>query len=138
MQVIGRPDLAADPALQRNDGRVPHAAMLDAAIQAWTAQHDVATILAALEKNEIPAGRIYSVADIVADPHYQARDMILGATLPDGTKMKMPGVVPKLSATPGEVRWLGPELGQHTSEILRDLRFDDEEIARLRAQGAVA
>ncbi|MDB5367065.1 MAG: L-carnitine dehydratase/bile acid-inducible protein [Rhodospirillales bacterium] len=137
MQAIGRPDLAADPSLQRNDGRVPHTEMLDAAIQAWTSAHDIQTVLAKLEQAEIPAGRIYSVADIVADPHYQARDMILGATLPDGRSMKMPGIVPKMSETPGEVRWLGPELGQHTSEILRGLNFDDAEIARLREEGAV-
>ncbi|HVJ55291.1 MAG TPA: CaiB/BaiF CoA-transferase family protein [Aliidongia sp.] len=137
MAVIGRPDLAADPALEHNDGRVAQNGMIDAAIGNWTGALDIETALELLEAAQIPAGRIYSAAEIVADPHYQARDMILSADLPDGARMKMPGIVPKLSGTPGEVRWLGPDLGEHTGEILRSLKFDEGEIARLRALGVV-
>ncbi|OWY26956.1 CaiB/BaiF CoA transferase family protein [Herbaspirillum robiniae] len=137
MHTIGRADLADDPALEHNDGRVQQVALLDAAIAGWTSAHTIAEVLDALEQAGVPSGRIYSVADIVADPHYQARDMILAARLPDGVEVKMPGIVPKLSDTPGEVRWQGPPLGQHTGEILAGLGFDDNEIARLREQGVV-
>lgn len=137
MQVIGRPDLADDPALARNDGRVQHCAMLDQAITAWTSHHCTDDVLAALERAEVPAGRIYSVADIVADPHYQARDMLLQAQLPGGASVKMPGIVPKLSDTPGEVRWQGPALGEYTVSVLSELGFAHEDIERLRRAGAV-
>ncbi|REG51263.1 crotonobetainyl-CoA:carnitine CoA-transferase CaiB-like acyl-CoA transferase [Paraburkholderia sp. BL6669N2] len=137
MQVIGRPDLADDPALARNDGRVRHCAMLDQAITEWTSHHSTDDVLAALERAEVPSGRIYSVADIVADPHYQARDMLLEAQLPGGASVKMPGIVPKLSDTPGEVRWQGPTLGEHTGSVLSELGFANDEIERLRREGAV-
>ena len=123
MRVVGRADLADDPALARNDGRVARNAELDAAITAWTRMHTIEAALTALEAAEIPAGRIYSVADIAADPHYQARDMILSTTLPDGTPVQMPGIVPKLSETPGQVNWSGPALGEHNAEILRGIGF---------------
>jgi crotonobetainyl-CoA:carnitine CoA-transferase CaiB-like acyl-CoA transferase len=137
MQLIGRPDLADDPALAHNDGRAKQSAMLDQAITAWTSRHATDDVLAALERAEVPAGRIYSVADIVADPHYQARDMLLQAQLPGGASVKMPGIVPKLSDTPGEVRWQGPTLGEHTSSVLSELGFANEDIERLRREGAV-
>jgi crotonobetainyl-CoA:carnitine CoA-transferase CaiB-like acyl-CoA transferase len=137
MQLIGRADLADDPALARNDGRVQHCAMLDQAIAAWTSNHSTEDVLVALERAEVPAGRIYSVADIVADPHYQAREMLLQAELPGGASVKMPGIVPKLSDTPGEVRWQGPALGEHTGSVLSELGFASEDIERLRREGAV-
>ncbi|NKJ48145.1 carnitine dehydratase [Burkholderia sp. SG-MS1] len=137
MQLIGRPDLADDPALAHNDGRAKQSAMLDQAITAWTSRHATDDVLAALERAEVPSGRIYSVADIVADPHYQARDMLLQAQLPGGASVKMPGIVPKLSDTPGEVRWQGPTLGEHTGSVLGELGFDKEDIERLRREGAV-
>ncbi|MBP0592761.1 CoA transferase [Paraburkholderia sp. LEh10] len=137
MHVIGRADLADDPALARNDGRVAQSAMLDAAITAWTSHHSIDDVLAALEQAEVPSGRIYSVADIVADPHYEAREMLLKAELPGGASVKMPGIVPKLSDTPGEVRWQGPALGAHTSSVLADLGYEQSDIERLRREGAV-
>lgn len=137
MQVIGRPELAEDPALAHNDGRVRQNAMLDAAIGAWTSHHSIDEVLAALERAEVPAGQIYSVADIVSDPHYQAREMLIPATLPGGAAVTMPGIVPKLSDTPGTVNWQGPALGEHTADVLAGLGFGEDEIARLREQGAV-
>lgn len=137
MHVIGRPDLADDPALARNDGRVRHSAMLDEAITAWTTHHSMDDVLATLEREEVPAGRIYSVADIVNDAHYQAREMLLHANLPGGASVKMPGIVPKLSETPGEIRWQGPALGEHTQAVLESLGFDAGEVEYLRAEGAV-
>lgn len=138
MQAIGRPDLADDPALRSNDGRSAQAAMLDAAIADWSGSRSIADALATLEAAQVPAGRIYSVADIVADPHYQARDMILPTELPGGMAVKMPGIVPKLSETPGAVRWSGPALGAHTDAVLADLGYDAAAIAALRTTGAVA
>ncbi|SAK57809.1 L-carnitine dehydratase/bile acid-inducible protein F [Caballeronia calidae] len=137
MNVIGRADLADDPALAHNDGRVKQSAMLDEAITAWTSHHSMDDVLATLEREEVPAGRIYSVADIVNDAHYQARDMLLQADLPGGASVKMPGIVPKLSDTPGEVRWQGPALGEHTQSVLESLGFGADEVQRLRAEGAV-
>src|ERR1700761_9002057 len=137
MHLIGRPDLADDPALAHNDGRAKQSVMLDQAITAWTSHYATEDVLAALERAEVPAGRIYSVADIVADPHYQARDMLLQAQLPGGAQVKMPGIVPKLSDTPGEVRWQGPALGEHTGSVLGELGFADDDIERLRREGAV-
>ncbi|MFX6949427.1 CoA transferase, partial [Acinetobacter baumannii] len=86
---------------------------------------------------DVPAGRIYSVADIVSDPHYAAREMILPTELPGDVTVKMPGITPKLSDTPGDVRWSGPTLGQHTDEVLAGLGLEQAEIARLRRVGAV-
>ncbi|GAB5094776.1 CaiB/BaiF CoA transferase family protein [Caballeronia sp. TF1N1] len=137
MNVIDRPDLADDPALAHNDGRVRQSAMLDEAIAAWTTHHAMEDVLDTLAVAEVPAGRIYSVADIIDDAHYQARDMLLQADLPGGASVKMPGIVPKLSDTPGEVRWQGPTLGEHTQSVLESLGFDASEVQRLRAEGAV-
>ncbi len=138
MTMIGRADLAEDPAFRSNDGRSRQAAMLDGVISDWSAARTVEEALQALDAADVPAGRIYSVADIVADPHYQAREMILSADLPGGQQVKMPGIVPKLSETPGAVRWQGPALGEHTDSVLGDLGLDAEGIARLREKGAVA
>ena len=138
MATIGRPDLAEIPEFRTNDGRSKEAAMLDATISDWTRARTVDEALAALDAADVPAGRIYSVADIVADPHYQARDMILQAELPGGANVKMPGIVPKLSETPGAVRWQGPALGAHTDSVLSELGLDAERIAALREKGAVA
>lgn len=108
MVAVGRPDLAADEELATNDRRVARNAELDAAIAEWTSRHTVVEALELLEGAGIPAGRIYSVADIVNDPHYLAREMIIPATLPGDVSVKMPGIVPKLSGTPGAIRWSGP------------------------------
>jgi formyl-CoA transferase len=114
MQVIGRPELAADPGLEHNDGRVKRSEELDAAIAAWTLGRKPDEVLAALEAARVPAGRIYSIADIAADPHYLARDMVLQATGGDGRPLRVPGIVPKLSATPGGIETPAPRLGEHT------------------------
>lgn len=137
MQAIGREDLGTDPRFAHNDGRAAQADMIDAAIEAWTLERDVDEVLTILNEASVPAGRIYNAADIMADPHYRAREMIIEAELPDGATMPIPGIAPKLSATPGEFRWLGPALGQHTDEILTSLGYTAEDVAELRGRGIV-
>lgn len=137
MQAIGRPDLAERPDLAQNDGRARHCELIDEAIAAWTGSRGIDEVLEILEGAEVPAGRIYSAADIVADPHYQAREMLLDTTLPDGATLKMPGIVPKLSATPGQVNWQGPTLGEHTDGLLTELGLSEADIQRLRKSGVV-
>ncbi|MCM2379894.1 CaiB/BaiF CoA transferase family protein [Pseudomonas marginalis] len=137
MTTIGRTDLAEAPEFAHNDGRAAKSGLLDAAITHWTSSLPIELVLSALEAAEVPAGRIYSVADIVSDPHYQARDMLLNAELPGGVSVKMPGIVPKLSETPGGVNWQGPSLGQHTDEILGSLGLAGADIQRLKTSGVV-
>lgn len=137
MHTIGRADLADAPEFAHNDGRAVKSGLLDAAITHWTSSLPIDQVLSALEAAEVPAGRIYSVADIVSDPHYQARDMLLNAELPGGVSVKMPGIVPKLSETPGGVNWQGPTLGQHTNDILGSLGLTGADIQRLKASGVV-
>ncbi|MDY1016431.1 CaiB/BaiF CoA-transferase family protein [Pseudomonas coleopterorum] len=137
MTAIGRADLGDDPAFAHNDGRAAQSDLLDGAISAWSTQRPIEEVLRVLEAAEVPAGRIYSVADIVADPHYQARGMILDAQLPGGVETKMPGVVPKLSETPGVINWQGPSLGQHTQAVLTELGLSESAIQRLKDEGIV-
>ncbi|WP_288109121.1 CaiB/BaiF CoA-transferase family protein [Limnobacter sp.] len=137
MVAIERPDLAEDPQLARNEGRVARVDMLDGAISGWTTRHDLEHVLAVLEKAAVPCGRIYNAEDIAKDPHYKARGMLEEHQLPNGDQVTFPGIVPKLSETPGQTRWLGPQLGQHTGEILQQLGMSEQEVAELRQQGVV-
>ncbi|TFW27968.1 CoA transferase [Massilia arenosa] len=137
MTAIGRQDMADDPQLQRNDGRVPRTADIDQAIAQWCASQTIDTALATLQQADVPAGKIYSVRDMVQDPQFLARGMFEQHAFGDGTPVKLPAVSPKLSATPGGTRWLGPALGEHTGEVLRTLGYSDEAIAELRQKGAV-
>jgi formyl-CoA transferase len=132
MTAIGRTDLRDDPGLARNDGRAARMAEIDDAIGAWTVQRRQEEVLAAMEQAEVPAGRIYSAADIAADPHYAARGMIEKIIAADGEPLKVPGIVPKLSATPGAIRSVAPKLGEHTEEVLRGAGYSDAEIGELR------
>jgi formyl-CoA transferase len=138
MTAIGRPDLAQDPGLANNLGRVARVAELDAAIGLWAAERSVAMALDILDQAGVPAGKIYTVADIAADPHYQARGMIETVTLSDGTAMSVPGVIPKMSRTPGAHRRNAPELGQDTQLILQELGLTPEQIQGLHEKGIIA
>ncbi|WP_198083488.1 CaiB/BaiF CoA-transferase family protein [Variovorax sp. E3] len=137
MACIGRPDLAADPALAGNTGRVAQVEMLDAAIGDWAAQRTVAEVLAALEAANVPAGRIYTIADIAADPHYAARGMLQQVQMTDGSALPVPGFVPKLSLTPASHRYNAPAVGADTDAVLREVGLSEEQIAALRARGIV-
>ncbi len=138
MQAIGRADLAQDPALAHNAGRVARVEEIDGAIGAWTTARSVAEVLDALAAASVPAGRVYTARDIAADPHYRARAMLLEQTTRDGRRLEVPGIVPKLLGTPGRVRHAAPRLGEDSDAVLRELGCSDEEIARLRAGGVVA
>ena len=137
MLCMGRTDLAEDPTLADNTGRVARVQELDAAIGAWTQTLTVQEVLAALERASVPAGKIYTVADIAADPHYAARGMLQQLTMSDGSSMTVPGFVPKLSATPASHRRPAPTLGQDTDAVLREVGLSDEQIAQLHARGVV-
>ncbi|MEN9893269.1 MAG: hypothetical protein RLY78_3564 [Pseudomonadota bacterium] len=137
MLLIGRPDLAADPNLADNAGRVARVAELDEAIGAWTAGRSVDEVLAALEDVSVPAGRIYTVADIAADPHYAARGMLQQMVLDDGSTLTVPGICPKLSVTPGGHRRNAPVLGQDTELVLQEIGLTAAQIEALKARGIV-
>ena len=137
MTAIGREDLRDDPALARNDGRAAQMERIDDAIAAWTSKFTQTEVLEAMDKAEVPAGRIYSAADIAADPHYAARGMIQQIVAGDGEPLKVPGIVPKLSATPGAIRTPAPKLGEHTDEVLKGLGFSAHEISGLKEKKVV-
>ena len=137
MHAIGRDDLGEDPELTHNDGRVRHNEKLDGAISAWTRQHNLQQVLDLLEAAAVPSGRVYTAADIVNDPHFRAREMIERRHLPKGEPIDLPGIVPKLSATPGQTKWLGPALGAHTAQVLASVGIDQADFERLRAAGIV-
>jgi succinyl-CoA---D-citramalate CoA-transferase len=135
MKAIGRADLAADPTLAHNDGRVARTQEIEQVIGDWVAQHDLGEVLRVLEDADVPSAKIYDAADIAADPHYAARDMIRQFPLKDGEPVTLPGIVPKLSETPGATRWVGPELGEHTAEILDALGYSADEQGEFKRRG---
>ena len=138
MHCIGRPDLSDDPSLAHNAGRVARVEELDAAIGAWAHTQSIEAVLTALAQAEVPAGKIYTVADIAADPHYDARGMLQRLPQADGSALLVPGIVPKLSRTPGGQHRAAPDLGQDTDAILSGMGLSAQQIAELRAKRIVA
>lgn len=138
MRTAGRPDMAQNPAMADNAGRVKHEAEIDAALANWCSQHDMSTLLEKLEDARVPVGPIYSAEDIFNDPHYRARGMLEEVDIGNGESTTIPAYSPKLSATPGATRWAGPTLGAHNTEIYRDLLgLDEAEMASLKAKGII-
>ena len=137
MLVIGRDDLANDPVLASNDGRDTRRDELYGVIDRWVASLALEKVLEQLSAAQVPASRIFSAQDMFSDPQFLAREMFLQAKLPDGKDFKMPGIVPRLSDTPGSADWVGPELGEHNLEVLQALGYDADAIAGLRANGAI-
>jgi formyl-CoA transferase len=137
MLVIGRSDLADDPQLSSNAGRDARAAEIYAVIDAWVAGNDAEAVLRVASVAQVPASPIYSAADMFKDPQFLARQMLEKTQLPDGKDFHVPGIVPKLSLTPGETRWIGPGLGEHTDRVLGCLGYAAEEIVRLREEGVI-
>ena len=138
MQAIGRTDLGTAADLSGNAGRVARVAEVDAAIEEWTLLRSVAEVLATLGPAGVPAGKVYTAKDIHEDPHYRARDMILRQRTRDGHEIDVPGIVPKLSLTPGTVRSAAPHLGDDTNGVLAEMGLSEGEITALRAKGIVA
>ncbi|AZE85650.1 L-carnitine dehydratase/bile acid-inducible protein F [Pseudomonas orientalis] len=137
MAAIGRDDLANDPALASNDGRDSRRDELYGVIDRWVNTLPLEQVMAQLNQAQVPASRIYSAEDMLGDPQFLAREMFLSAQLPDGKDFKMPGIVPKLSDTPGSCEWVGPQLGEHNGVLLNALGYDAAAIERLRADGAI-
>jgi formyl-CoA transferase len=137
MGAIGRDDLGQDPSLVGNPARVARVAEIDAAIGAWTAGRRVAEVLEALHAVQVPAGRLYTARDIAEDPHYRARGMIERITTAEGLAVDVPGIVPKLSATPGGITRRAPQLGEDTEAVLREVGVTPGQWAALQARGIV-
>lgn len=137
MRAIGRADLADDPGLADNAGRTRRATEIDGVIEAWTRSLDLEAALEVLMRAEVPAGRIYDIADIASDPQYLARGMIQSFALPGGGSVRLPGIVPRLEDTPGGVDWVGPRLGEHTREVLASAGYGAAAIDDLAARSVV-
>lgn len=137
MHTMGQTQMAQDPDLTDNAGRDARRDEIYALIDAWTASLPQEQVLEALNQADVPASRIYSVADMFTDPQFLARDMFITGQLPDGKPFKMPGIVPKLSASPGSSEWTGPALGQHNEELLTLLGYGTQEITRLKTDGVI-
>ncbi len=137
MSAIGREDLRDDPALARNDGRAAQMARIDDAIAKWTSKRTQEEVLDGMQKAEVPAGRISPPADTAAAPHSPARGLIQQVLAGAGEPLRVPGIIPKLSATPGAIRTPAPKLGEHTDEVLKGLGFSSEEILSLREKKVV-
>jgi crotonobetainyl-CoA:carnitine CoA-transferase CaiB-like acyl-CoA transferase len=138
MNAIGRPEMANDARFAHNDGRVENEQEIEDAITAWTKQRSFEEALRVLEAAEVPSGPIYSVADMVKDPHFIARGLFESTTLADGSKLKLPTITPMLSETPGGTQWIGPPLGAHNREVLQDiLGFSNAELEALSLEGVI-
>jgi len=135
MNLIGRVDLANDPALENNDGRVARVAELDQVIGVWAQTMTTDQALELLDTVAVPAGKIYTVADIASDPHYKARGNIEHIQMRDGTRLDVPSVLPKLSRTPGSIKTLAPDIGENTDEILQSIGLTEAQVASLKARG---
>ncbi len=137
MSAIGRDDMANDAQLSNNAGRVPRTQEIDDAIQSWCSGRSIDAALEILKAADVPVSKIYSVRDMMQDPQFLARQMFEQHLFRDGTPVKLPAVTPKLSETPGGTRWMGPELGEHTGQVLRELGYDEAAIEALRAQRVI-
>jgi len=137
MNAIGRRDLAEDPSLAHNDGRVARTGEIEKVIGDWCGAHDLDHVLRVLERADVPSSKIYDAADIAKDAHYAAREMIRRYPLKDGAAVDLPGIVPRLSETPGDTRWIGPELGEHTNEVLSALGYDEARQRELKERGVI-
>ena len=135
MQVIGREDLAKDAELGSNDGRVRRVDELDQAIGVWASQISVEQALEALDQASVPAGKIFTIEDIAKDPHYHARGMIETIHMKDGSELQVPGIIPKLSRTPGSMKTLAPDVGEQTDQILQEIGLSSQQIAALKDKG---
>lgn len=138
MTAIGREDLANDPGLAGNPGRVTHQKLIDGAIAAWADKLTSAEVIQIMEDADVPVGAIFSIADAFDDPHYQARGLFEHVAVPNQDQpLAIPAILPKLTGTPGSTEWPGGEVGSHTDELLQGLGLDAERIAYLKEHGIV-
>ncbi|MEG0054057.1 MAG: CoA transferase [Comamonas sp.] len=137
MTAIGRQDMADAPDLADNAGRVKRVAEIDAAIGDWTQTRNVQAVMDELAQARVPAGKVYTAKDIAEDPHYRAREMILNQRTRDGFEVEVPGIVPKLSLTPGTVRSSAPHVGDDTDAVLAEVGLTEEQFAQLSAKGII-
>lgn len=138
MKAIGKEEIAQDPVYSTNQGRADNVEFLDEMIEEWTKQHTLKEAQRILDEASVPVGPIYGIEEIVADEHYQARDMLLEVELPSGEKTLVPGIVPKLSRTPGHIEWNGPKLGEHNEEIYTEfMNFSFEDFKKLKDEGII-
>ena len=137
-KAMGQPELGADPRFAEQATRARHVEEIDAIVEAWTRSHDLEQIEEILDAEDVPASRIFTMEDIFASEHYRFRKMLLDVPDEDLGSVKLPGIVPKLSRTPGQVRWSGHRNGQDSHAILREyLNLDDAEIERLLGTGVI-
>jgi crotonobetainyl-CoA:carnitine CoA-transferase CaiB-like acyl-CoA transferase len=136
MQAMGRDDMAADPRYAENAGRVTHQDYIDGVIAVWTKGRSSEEVIAALEAADVPVGPIYNVADMFADPHYQARGMFETVQTEQG-ELAIPAILPKLSATPGATEWPGGAVGAYTDDILQEIGFTAQQLDALRNSGDI-
>jgi len=137
-EAMDREDLASNEEFASNDGRAKHMKYLDGQIEEWTKTMSIEDALKVLDEYQIPAGKIYSVEDMFSDPHFKAREMIKSVEIDDTQKLKVPGIIPKFSKTPGTIKWAGLKLGQSNQEIYRDmLGFSDDEIKQMEEEGII-
>ena len=137
MSAIGQVEMANNPDYADNTGRVKHVAYIDKIIGQWTILHGVEDVLQVLEHARVPAGKIYTAADIARDPHFIARQMIMSEAQDDGTELQVPGIVPKLSRTPGQLLRKAPKIGQDNLKVLRDIGITEEQIQIMYQQGII-
>jgi crotonobetainyl-CoA:carnitine CoA-transferase CaiB-like acyl-CoA transferase len=138
MVAAGRSDMAENPAMADNAGRIVHEDEIDETLALWCAAHSSVHIINTLEEVRVPVGPIYSVEDMMSDPQYQARGMFEQVEI-DGEPLKIPAIMPKLDSTPGRTDWPGIEIGSHNDEVLRGiLELDDEQLEQLRDEGVIA
>jgi len=137
MVAAGYPDMAEDPRLASNQGRVEHELEIDTVLTQWCAAHDSAYLLELLDQARVPAGPIYNVEDMLNDEHFNARGLFETVEI-DGQPLKIPAIVPKLSRTPGATRWPGGELGHDNQEVLEGLLgLDEQQMEELRSAAVI-
>jgi formyl-CoA transferase len=137
MTAIGQKEMANNPDYGDNTGRVQHVIYIDQVIGEWTLLHGVDEVLNVLEEAKVPAGKIYTAADIAHDPHFIARQMILNQVDSDGDQLLVPGIVPKLSRTPGNIHRVSPSIGQDNEQVLKDIGLSEEQISAMYARGII-
>lgn len=137
MTAVGRDDMASDPALATNAGRVLCESQIDQVLSEWCGLHNLDQALAILDEHRVPCGPVYDAEDMMNDPHFNDRGLFEQVEI-NGEPLKIPAILPKLDDTPGATEWAGPELGAHTDEVLKSLGMTEDQIEELKRSGVIA